>query len=321
MENKTILVIGSGYMAEEYLKVIKELGYKAIVVGRGSEKIGKLKEKYPAFQFFSGGLENFLNTNSNYPKTAINTVNVEFLRITTEQLLNAGVNKILLEKPGALTVSGLSNLAELTSDKNAKLYIAYNRRFYSAVKELQKQVELEGGILSAHFEFTEWIHTIDPALYEKETLERWIIANSSHVIDTVFHIIGNPKSLNCSVSGQNAISWHPSGSIFIGSGISDKDIPFTYHTNWQAPGRWAIEILTKKGRYYLKPMERLFVQQIGSIKIEEVALNYDIDNLFKPGLFLQTKSFLEDLNINRICTLSDHVLNFTYYMKMGGYSE
>ena len=321
MTNKEILVIGSGYMAEEYLKVIQELGHKAIVVGRGVEKAGKLVEKYPAFQFFSGGLENFLNTNSNYPKTAINTVNVEFLRITTEQLLNAGVNKILLEKPGDLTVSGLSKLAELTTDKNAQLYIAFNRRFYSSVNELQKQTNLDGGILSAHFEFTEWIHTIDPALYEKETLKRWIIANSSHVIDTVFHLIGIPKSINCIVRRQNAISWHPNGSIFIGSGISIKDIPFSYNTNWQAPGRWSIEILTSKRRFYLKPMESLQIQNVGSVAINTVEIDNRFDLEFKPGLYLQTKAFLSVHNSGIICSIKEHLANFEFYEKIAGYQS
>jgi len=319
MENKTILVIGSGYMAEEYLKVIRELGHNAIVVGRGSDNIGKLKEKYPAFQFFSGGLENFLNTNSNYPKTAINTVNVEFLRITTEQLLNAGVNKILLEKPGDLTFSGLSRLTELSSYKNAQLFIAHNRRFYSSVNELQKQTNLDGGILSAHFEFTEWIHTIDPIQYNKETLNKWVIANSSHVIDTVFHIIGNPKTINCHVNGQNVISWHPSGSIFIGSGISTKDIPFTYHTNWQAPGRWSIEILTCKRRFYLKPMESLQIQNIGSVSIESMLIDDHLDKEFKPGLYLQTENFING-DFSKFCTVQEQkemIENF--YNKMSGY--
>jgi predicted dehydrogenase len=319
MKNQEVLLIGSGYMAEEYLKVLKELGVIVTIVGRGVEKITKLKEKYPEFNFHSGGLEKFLNSTYNYPKTAINTVNVEFLRITTEQLLNAGVNKILLEKPGDLTVSGLSKLADLATDKSAQLFIAYNRRFYTSVNELQNQTNLDGGILSAHFEFTEWIHTIDPALYEKDTLKRWIIANSSHVIDTVFHLIGIPKSINSIVSGQNAISWHPSGSIFIGSGISAKDIPFTYHTNWQAPGRWAIEVLTKKHRLYLKPMETLQIQNIGSVAINAVEIDNRLDIEFKPGLYLQTKAFLEG-DFTRFCTIQQQQEYIeTFYLRMSGY--
>jgi len=319
MKNQEVLLIGSGYMAEEYLKVLKELGAIVTIVGRGVEKITKLKEKYPEFNFYSGGLERFLNSTDNYPKTAINTVNIEFLQIITEVLLKANINKILIEKPGDLTVTGLINLDKLATEKKAKLHIAYNRRFYSSVNELQEQTKLDGGILSAHFEFTEWIHTIDTALYEKETLKRWIIANSSHVIDTVFHLIGVPKSINSIVSGGNAIPWHPSSSIFIGSGISAKDIPFTYHTNWQAPGRWAIEVLTKKHRLYLKPMETLQIQNIGSIEINPVEIDNKLDVKFKPGLYLLVKAFLES-DYSKFVTIHEQKeMIENIYKKISGY--
>ena len=36
----------------------------------------------------------------------------------------------------------------------------------------------------------EWVHTINEDDYSNEVLEKWIISNSSHVIDTVFYLIG-----------------------------------------------------------------------------------------------------------------------------------
>ena len=62
-----------------------------------------------------------------------------------------------------------------------------------------KIVQQDGGIISVHFEFTEWIHTINPEDYDDESLNKWIIANSSHVIDTVFYLIGNPKIINSKI--------------------------------------------------------------------------------------------------------------------------
>ena len=319
MTNKNlILVIGSGYMATEYLKVIANTDYKAVVVGRGEEKIDILKCLFPDFIYYSGGVDKYLNTSSQIPSIAINTVNVEYLRDVTISLLNGGVKRILVEKPGDITADGLSRIEQASTINRAQVFIAYNRRFYSSVSELAKQANLDGGILSAHFEFTEWIHTIDPLHYGKETLNKWIIANSSHVIDTVFSLIGKPKSISCHISGKNIISWHPTGSIFTGSGISQQDIPFTYHSNWQAPGRWGIEVLTKKRRYYLRPMEKLCVQDLGTINIIEYPLDDKTDKQFKPGLYYQTTSFLND-SVTNLVTLQEQIKLVALLDKIGSY--
>lgn len=320
-EKNKVLLIGAGYMAFEYLKVLNKLNYDVTLVSRSEGKISELKIEFPNVSYFSNGLKDFLINNKNLPEFAINTVNVENLKDITLLLIKAGIKNILIEKPGDLFIEGLLEIKNVSDKFSSNVLIAYNRRFYSSVNELQKQTKMDGGILSAHFEFTEWIHTIDPELYEKETLKYWIIANSSHVIDTVFNLIGIPKSINCTVSGQNAISWHPSGSIFIGSGISIKDIPFTYHTNWQSPGRWCIEIMTNKRRFYLKPMETLQIQNIGSVAVEPVLVDNHLDKEFKPGLYLQTEAFIKG-DFSKFCTIQEQkemIENF--YNKMSGYAD
>ncbi len=321
MKNESILIVGCGYMAEEYLKVIKAIGNKAIIVGRGIERVNKLKSSFPEFQFYSGGLEYYLDNFSDIPHLAINTVNVEYLYSTTLLLINAGIKKVLLEKPGALTIEELTKISNEGRDKDAELFIAYNRRFYSSVLELEKQVELDGGILSANFEFTEWIHTIDSTQYDINTLSRWVIANSSHVIDTFFYLIGMPESLECRVYGGHQISWHASGSIFMGLGISNKNIPFTYHSNWLSPGRWSIEILTRKRRFYLRPMEALNMQRIGSIALEPLYTDDLLDKRFKPGLYLETISFLGDPELSRLCTIQKQLINLQLCQKIAAYES
>jgi hypothetical protein len=167
-------------------------------------------------------------------------------------------------------------------------------------------------------EFTEWIHTIDPSIYDNETLTKWIIANSSHVIDTVFHLIGFPKDLNTIVGGVNEIIWHPSGSVFTGSGISEKNIPFSYNTDWSSAGRWSIEIFTNKRRFYLKPMEKLFEQKKGSINISEISLDADVDENFKPGLYKQTQAFLNS-DFSDLVSIDEQIRALSIYEKIGGY--
>jgi predicted dehydrogenase len=318
MKKSNIILIGSGFMAREYLRVFKHLKRDDVtIVGRSAGKVEKLRSEFPDYEYHIGGLESYL-ANNKAPKYAINAVGVTQLQQTTMQLLKAGVESILLEKPGDLEVEGLEKLLETSNTTGGKVNIGYNRRFYASTAEIIKQAVVDGGITGIHFEFTEWTHRIDPNLYDKASLNKWIIANSSHVIDTVFYLIGFPKVLNSTVLGEGLIDWHPSGSIFTGSGLSDQNIPFTYHSNWTAPGRWAIEVLTKERRFYLKPMEKLQVQLKGSVAVNEHPIDDKDDLVVKHGLLLQTTDFLSD-NFETLVSLEEQIKSIHLYNKIGNY--
>jgi predicted dehydrogenase len=320
MNTKNVLVLGSGFMAREYLRVLAAMSCKVVVVGRGEANIAALKADFPQFQYHTGGLEAYFATKPTLPEYAINSVSVEHLKATTIQLLAAGIAHILVEKPGDLYASGLEAMQKAATAAQANVWIAYNRRFYAAVQTLAREAAADGGIQGVHFEFTEWVHTIPMDKFKTAVLERWILANSSHVIDTVFALIGTPKNLNAIVHGQDEIAWHPSGSLFLGSGLSTQNIPFTYHSNWQSAGRWAIEVLTAKRRFYLKPMEKLQVQQKGSVAITEFEINDQLDTDFKPGIYLQTQAFLEN-NQQYLLSLSEQITTMPIYCEMSGYND
>jgi predicted dehydrogenase len=313
-----VLLIGAGYMASEYLKVLKYLNCDVTIVSRSEGKINLLKKDFPNYIYYTKGIEDYLRSVTELPNFVINTVNVASLRNVSLEVLKAGVKNLLIEKPGDLVIGGLKKLNNASIKKSANVFIAYNRRFYSSIGELKKQIIIDGGITNCHFEFTEWIHTIDPTIYEKETLTKWIIANSSHVIDSVFHLIGFPKDLNAIVGGLNEIIWHPSGSVYTGSGISEKQIPFSYNSDWSSAGRWSIEIFTNKRRFYLKPMEKLFEQKKGSITISEIYLDDQLDKNFKPGLYKQTLAFLNS-DFSNLVSIDEQIRAFRFYEKIAGY--
>lgn len=319
MKESNILIIGSGFMAREYLRVFHHLKRNDVtIVGRSATKVEILRSEFPNYKYHIGGLESYLAENE-APEFAINAVSVNQLQQTSIQLLKAGVKSILLEKPGDLEVKGLERLLEVTKTTGGKISIGYNRRFYASIGELSKQVAIDGGITGVHFEFTEWTHRIDPSIYDEESLKKWIIANSSHVIDTVFYLIGFPEVLHSTVLGQGLIDWHPSGSIFTGSGLSEKKIPFTYHSNWTAPGRWAIEVITNERRFYLKPMEKLDVQLKGSVAVNEHQIDDKDDLVVKHGLLQQTNDFLSNKLEDKLLTIEEQIKSLHFYNKIGGY--
>jgi hypothetical protein len=135
----------------------------------------------------------------------------------------------------------------------------------------------------------------------------------------MFFLIGEPKKINPQIGGKSKILWHPTGSIFIGSGISHNNIPFSYHSNWLSSGRWSIEILTKNHRLLLKPMEELKIQKKGAIEIQDVVIDNAMDIKFKPGIFNQVSNFL-NANYSSFCSINDQKMRIKdVYNKIANY--
>lgn len=311
------LLVGAGYMAKEYLKVLKHLDIEVEVVGKSINNVNKLKSEFN-IAGYSGGIEMFnYKKSNNIPEYSIIAVPVTELYSATISVIKLGIKNILVEKPLILSFSELVTLEEYAQKHSVKISIAYNRRFYRSVNRLKELLIEDGGISSVNFEFTEWINVINDNGFPDSVLEKFFIANSTHVVDTVFNIIGRPKTLESYVTGSS-VPWHKSGSIFMGFGESVNNIPFSYSSNWGSPGRWAIEILTNQRRYYLKPMEKLFFQVHGSVNIEEDLFENKIDLQFKAGLYMMVSAFLNKNQMD-ICSLSELKLYFPYYEKIAGY--
>src|SRR5690242_14506606 len=187
MIRKNIWLIGTGLMGLEYAKVLGHLNCSYQVVGRGKENNAVFSGK-TGVNPIEGGLDSFLQSRPTIPDAVIVAVGIESLSQVTTRLLNYGVKNILLEKPGVGSPSEIYPLSDLTKKKKAIVLLAYNRRFYSSVKEAQKIIEADGGISSFQFEFTEWSHVVGALKKHPAEHNNWFLGNSSHVIDTAFYL-------------------------------------------------------------------------------------------------------------------------------------
>ena len=313
---KKVWLVGAGVMAQDYIKVLNGLDYDFLVIGRGESNSTLCKNKLGC-ETISGGLEKFLSTNPEKCTYAIVAVGVDRLYKTTKNLLNYGIKNILVEKPGALRKEEFGELNDLARKIGSNLLVAYNRRFYAAVLKAEEIIQNDGGITSFNFEFTEWAHEIEALEKPQIVKEKWFLANSTHVVDLAFYLGGKPKELFTYTSGS--LNWHPSASIFNGSGISEKNALFSYQANWESAGRWSVEILTKEHRLILRPMEKLQIQKRGSIAQEfDENIDYTLDEKYKPGLYLQTKNFLEG-SLDKMCDIQEQFKMIDIYNKMANY--
>lgn len=295
-------LIGAGRMARAYVDVLKALDVAPLVVCRSAASAERFADE-TGLKTISGGIEAALSS-APAPDSALVAIDVAELAAVTSRLLEAGCRNILIEKPAGLNLEEISRLADMAKVKGAQVYVAYNRRFYGSVLEARRALAEDGGPVSLTFDFTEASDAIVKIGHRPEVLDEWLLANSTHVIDTAFFLAGAPDRWTGTVDGS--LDWHPRAARFAGHGRTDTGALFSYMADWDAPGRWAIEISSRLRRFILKPMEQLQIQHRGSFKVEASAPTDDLDERFKPGLFRQTRAFLSGEDADLLPTIAQH---------------
>ncbi len=311
----TFLIVGSGPMAVEYAKILRAKNIVPVTVGRSEASVQKY-EAETGFPAISGGIDAWLEKNQgNLPQHAVVAVGERSVGSTTLALLAAGATSILVEKPGGFAADDIREVGVQARAKSANVVIGYNRRFYAAVAAAKKIIADDGGVTSFNFEFTEWGHVISGLVKEDGVKEQWFLSNSTHVIDLAFHLGGKPVELAAFTAG--GVDWHPSASIFSGAGRTADGALFSYQANWAAPGRWSVEMLTARHRLIFRPMEKLQIQKIGSVAIDQVDVGDELDQQYKPGLYKQVEAFLAG-DHSVLPTIEDQVDMLDIYLKIRG---
>lgn len=300
----TVWLIGAGRMAIAYAKVLKALGRDVQAIGRSEAGAAAFTAETGA-PCRAGGLPADLAEIGGPARDAIVAVNVDQLSATSRRLIDGGVRRLLIEKPAGVDPAEIEELAAAAAARGVEAYVAYNRRFYASVDATRQAIEEDGGVTSVTFEFTELSDVIARSPNPPAVKANWLYANSTHVIDLAFFIGGSPISLAAEIDG--ALDWHPAAARFAGAGRTDRNALFSYMAEWDGPGRWSVEAATRHRRLILRPMEQLQVQKRGAFSIDPVEIDDTLDRSFKPGLYAQTKAFLDAAFDPRLLTLGDHL--------------
>lgn len=307
-----LLLVGCGYMGAEYAAVLQALGVDFCVAGRSQQSAETFFHK-TGIRPAPGGLETFMNAQSAPPQEAIVAVSFESLYPAVKLLLQSGVKRILVEKPGGVTYEQIQELSQMAEQLGSQVFIAYNRRFYASVIQAKRCIAEDGGVSSFRFEFTEWAHKIGLLDKPPIQLRHWFLGNSTHVIDLAFYLGGMPAVMNSYTAGS--LDWYDKASSFSGAGLTVDGVPFSYHADWESAGRWSVEILTKKRKLLLCPLEELRSQPRGLLTVEKLDIEDTLDINYKPGLYRQTSAFLTDGSAP-LLSLAEHVKLCRFYQQI-----
>lgn len=308
----TVLLVGCGYMGQEYCKVLQALHADICAVGRGEASAKAFQEK-TGLKPYTGGLEKFMDGQETLPNQVIVAVGIQELYQTVKLLLEKGAKTILVEKPGAARYDQIQELNTLAEACGADVFIAYNRRSYASVRKAKELIAEDGGVSSFRFEFTEWGHVHLKSGRSRSELSNMFLGNSTHVIDLAFYLGGVPEKMSSYTAGD--CSWCDKPEGYSGAGIAQTGAAFSYFADWDSAGRWSVEMLTKKRKLILCPLEELHCQFRGTFAIEKVEIDDALDRKFKPGLYLQTRAFLErDFEV--LLPLHEHVKLCRFYRQI-----
>lgn len=300
-----------------YAKVLNHLEVPFCVLGRGETSAANFRKATGA-QVTTGPLAAQLEQLDTIPDTAIVGVNAMYLTDVAGVLMDHGVKRLLLEKPGALDLAEMAELEARVQAAGAEVYVGYNRRFMASALEARRIIAEDGGVSSVKFDFSEparRIAKLDKPLREHHT---WFYGNSSHVVDLAFHFFGDPSSFEAQVTGS--LGWHPGGAVFAGAGQNDAGALISWHANWVGPGRWGMEVMTPERRLILQPLEKLRVQDHNSFNETEIEIDDSEDAAFKPGIKKQVERFLFATGPEVLPQLGEHAARMRYFdvIRSGG---
>lgn len=311
-----VWLVGAGPMAAFHAAVLAALPHETTIIATSPVRAQPLAEAHGMISFH-GGLTEALKVLP-LPDCAVVALPIDLLATAGEQLIRAGVRRVLLEKPAAISVPAMEALCRCAADSDAYLGIAYNRRFLASVERAREIIAQEGPVLSFSFDFTENAPRVAELTTPDEIKARWLLANSTHVIDLAFHLCGWPDQAQYSTQG--ALAWHPSAAFFQGNGTTQSGAHFSYMSDWRGPGRWGMEIVLPHKRLFLRPIEELSVMQSGRFDLQKVDIDSDLDIRFKPGLFQMLSGFLDITPDPRITTGAEQLDAMkNIYSSMGNY--
>jgi predicted dehydrogenase len=237
----------------------------------------------------------------------------------TLQAIAAGVPRLLVEKPGALDLRSGRSVVEAAASSGARLWVGYNRRFYGSLRAALERLRGTGeAIRSVVVEFTEWSDKIQALDIPASAKRRWVLANSMHPIDMGLLPVGLPDPERSAFHRGGALPWHPSAGVMVGSGITVNGVPFALHADWGAPGRWGVEWRTASERLVFRPLEELRVTTRDAPE-RVVPARDDLDERYKPGLFLQAVEFLSAEPSERLASYEHALRLVELAAAIGGY--
>ena len=278
---RTIL-IGFGQIASKYVEVLKELNCKIVgILTRDYEK-GIVNAKKFGINKVYRSLDEISGDDFDFFIVLVSPENNQRI---LEEILRFK-KPILIEKPITFSSNELNRIIESNRKFNCTVMVAMNRRFYSVFHKALDHLKNTGRKPDALvIEAPERFSDINLPKFSDIVRKNWMFSNSIHCIDLIRFFAGDIKKIETNS--------YPSKYTYSAIGHGNKDVEFTYISNWKSPGSWSVNLYAEDVRIVFNPLENGIILEDNK-KTEILPSNEDIN--FKAGFYAQLKYFLEKIS-------------------------
>lgn len=283
-----IAIIGAGSMAKEHIRVFKDIHGVQVegIFSRTLQKAQNLANEFSIPIVASSIEELYKVTRADLVVVAVSVLET---RNVAEKVFEFPWVS-LIEKPVGINYEESKKLSNLSKKKNAKSFVALNRRHLQTTRAILSELEFSKSprIIKVYDQETPEIEIEDGV--DEIVVKNWMYGNSIHVVD-FFQIFARGKVTNI----NNIVRLNSDNNNFCISELrfSSGDIGI-YEAFWDAPAPWAVTVTTKDRRWEMRPLEKAFSQNYRSRALEPLKLK-NTDKSFKPGLRLQAEEAIKVL--------------------------
>jgi predicted dehydrogenase len=278
-----VAIVGAGYMATEHAKAFADVaGVQLVGIhSRTRSRAEKLAAEQRIVQVCDSVEELYAKTK---PDLVVVTVGELSMNAASRACFEHPWT-VLLEKPAGYNVADAEEIAAVARAKQRRVFVALNRRFYSATRTVLDRLCVDKGSRFIRLQDQEDQVRARQAGQPELVVENWMYANSIHVIDYL-RLFGRGRIQRV----VPVVAWDAKRPAVVVSKIEFEsgDVGL-YEAVWNQPGPWSVAVTTPAARYEMRPLEKAFVQPQGERKTQELE-GSAWDQEFKPGLRLQAEN-------------------------------
>lgn len=303
-----IAIVGSGYMAHEYAKVIQKLN-NCEISGVFSRKYNRAKlfsKKYKIKIVGKSIKDLYLRTLAHGVIIAISPDQIK--KISKEIFKFPWIS--LIEKPVGITFKEAESINKIAKKLKHLSYIALNRRQYSSTLKSINLLKKDSSKRLVNIYGQEDLNLLKKFKFSKKIIDNYMFVNGIHLIDymTIF-CRGRLKKID-KIFRWNGFTGGYVLSVFY---YSSGDVA-TFSTIWNKPFPWRVIVTTQKQRIELKPLETCKSSLLNKRNKEFHKIDIK-DKIFKPGIYNQTLEFIKGIKNKKNSLMKiDHGCNLMKYL-------
>jgi predicted dehydrogenase len=287
MKKFKIAFVGSGYMANEYAKVLKDkFDDRCEIVGSTNKSDNRIKEFNNKFNV----KKHYRNLDNMMMLTKPDIVIVCVSELSTYIVLKKLCNYpciCLIEKPVGLDFLESKKILNLKKHENFLPFVALNRRHYSSVLNAKKIIKNDKSKRIIKIFDQENSINAKKSGQPHKVVKNWMYANSIHMIDFVYLFArGKIKS----IKKFSKVQFLKEGMVSTKLNFDSGDVVY-YHCIWNRPAPWSLQISTQNYFLELKPIEKLAFLTNKNRKWTNIKSSY-LDIKYKPGIYSLLKEVL-----------------------------